>query len=337
MNFSSLRETGEALSEVVNQCIDIAREKYGITIYALITDNASNMKSMGRQVNLWHVTCNSHSGNLRCKSVANKDFCAKVQKVQLEFKSPASETSIVAKGGNKIVLAGETRWCSNRDGCKNCLKSYRFMMKIIDNDEFPVKDDIKVILRDPTFEFQLIDNILIMDPVCELINVCKANGSNIADATELWLKLDIPALDENHQLLLQGRISKVITPYGLAANLLHPAYRGLRFDNNELYKTMMRNFFQTEFTEEGLIQLEHYQNQTYRFQRLFENNYRSWSLFWRVAGLFYKELSVLAIKLLKIPASTGELERLFSQWSYIHSTKHCHLIYERSAKLIFLY
>ena len=48
-NFSPLKETAEALSEVVNSCIDIARIKYNINIYAVVTDNASNMKSMGKK------------------------------------------------------------------------------------------------------------------------------------------------------------------------------------------------------------------------------------------------------------------------------------------------
>ena len=74
-NFSLHRETGENLSEVVNQSVNIARDRYGVNVYAVITDNASNMKSMGRQIDLWHViTCNSHNGNLLCKSLINSVF-----------------------------------------------------------------------------------------------------------------------------------------------------------------------------------------------------------------------------------------------------------------------
>ncbi|XP_076248004.1 uncharacterized protein LOC143187643 [Calliopsis andreniformis] len=68
-DFSTARQTGEAVTEVVNDCCQIAKDKYNIKIYAVVTDNASNMTYMGKRVNLWHLTCNSHSGNLLFKSL----------------------------------------------------------------------------------------------------------------------------------------------------------------------------------------------------------------------------------------------------------------------------
>ena len=40
---------------------------------------------------------------------------------------------------------------------------------------------------------------------------------------------------------------------------------------------------------------------------------------------------------MNLNASTGQLERLFSEWAYVHSPKRNRLNSERSAKLVSLY
>ena len=103
-NFSSIKKTGVNLSQVVNQSVEIARRKYNINIYAVVTDNASNMVLMGRLVDLWHVTCNSHSANLLCKSLVDEAFSARVKNLLKEFKSTLLETLLIDAGGSRVVL-----------------------------------------------------------------------------------------------------------------------------------------------------------------------------------------------------------------------------------------
>ncbi|XP_043256809.1 uncharacterized protein LOC122399852 [Colletes gigas] len=90
--FNQIRETGKALSEVVNQCVEIAYNQYNINIYAVVTDNASNMINIKRRVDLWHVTCNSHSGNLLFKSLIDTSFDDKVNNIIKDFRSPNLES-----------------------------------------------------------------------------------------------------------------------------------------------------------------------------------------------------------------------------------------------------
>lgn len=42
-------------------------------------------------------------------------------------------------------------------------------------------------------------------------------------------------------------------------------------------------------------------------------------VFWSMAETYVPVLGKFVIKLMQIPASTAELERLFSHWSYVHS------------------
>lgn len=51
----------------------------------------------------------------------------------------------------------------------------------------------------------------------------------------------------------------------------------------------------------------------------------------------HADLGLFVTKLLKIPASTAQLERLFSQWSFVHDETRNRLSEERSKKLINVY
>ena len=76
----------------------------------------------------------------------------------------------------------------------------------------------------------------------------------------------------------------------------------------------MNNFFENELTANGLRELQDFIEGNGLFRILQERNYQSATVFWKAASIFYPELSLLAEKLI-----TGELERLFSQWAYVHS------------------
>jgi len=51
----------------------------------------------------------------------------------------------------------------------------------------------------------------------------------------------------------------------------------------------------------------------------------------------HPSLSSLAQKLLKIPASSAQIERLFSNWFFVHSDLRNRLTVERSEKLVDIY
>lgn len=94
--------------------IAIIKEKYGVDCYAVVSDNASSMVKMGSLVKhaIWHSTCSSHTRNLLAKDILNKDLADKVSLVLKEFKEPDFEKNIIFKGGHRILLPAETRWCS---------------------------------------------------------------------------------------------------------------------------------------------------------------------------------------------------------------------------------
>ena len=138
-NLTGVRETGDALTKIVHEATEIAKSKFNIRIYAVVSDNASAMISMGNSVNLWHVTCASHSGNLLAKSLVNVKFAESVNHLLREFKQPGLEKEIIKRGGKKIVLACETRWCSYRNAFRCCLNNLSIMRQIIKDQKISIK------------------------------------------------------------------------------------------------------------------------------------------------------------------------------------------------------
>lgn len=66
-DFSTGRETGERLAKTVKEAIELAKNRYDAEVYAVISDHASAMESMGAaaaSAGLWFSTCNAHAGNL---------------------------------------------------------------------------------------------------------------------------------------------------------------------------------------------------------------------------------------------------------------------------------
>lgn len=130
-DFSEARETGEALAEVCEKSIELAESRYKTKVYAVVSDNAANMMRMGRLVDIWHSTCNSHTANLLIKDIVDKSTMENVQIVLKEFKHTDLENALIQNLGVRILLTAETRWCSHRDSSNCLLKNLPIMKKLV--------------------------------------------------------------------------------------------------------------------------------------------------------------------------------------------------------------
>lgn len=255
----------------------------------------------------------------------NHDFDKDVSNVVKDFKSPRLELMLKARGGRKMVLANDTRWCSKQNSYESCLYNIKHMQNIIyENQELRLEDHfifnehvVETVLDDH-FENNLIIALLNYDPICNLVNCCQMTNASIGFATEKWLTLELPVQTRETKEILRNRLQKIINKYDLAVNFLLSRYQGRSFVNNNNYVAIKNQFFQENLSPEGLNQLQDYVNQQGIFQLLFKQHYEDWKVFCRAAQPFCRKLSDLAEKLLSIPASTGDLERLFSKWALVH-------------------
>ncbi|CAG5082644.1 Protein of unknown function [Cotesia congregata] len=292
----------------MEEAVEIAKTNYNKTIYAGVSDNAPVMTAMGKAVNLWHAGCSSHHGNLLAKDLIDKSFAESINTILRTFKASNLEREIIENGGTKIKLACETRWCSYRDAFRCCLKNLDMMKKII-------------------------NFIVLSDSVCSLINKCQQSNFTIPDAAEEWMKLNVPIEDEKIQEIVQKRIDKVLTPILLAANLLHPHYQGKQFRHNDKYYSQAIEFIRNELNE-SYHEMEAYENKVGIFESLLKKGNIPPKLFWQMAENSYPVLSQLAQRLINIPSSSAQIERLFSNWSFVHSCLRNRLTPERSEKIM---
>lgn len=226
------KETGEALKDIVSEAVISARDIYNSKLYAVCSDNAANMIKMGKVIDLWHVTCNAHTGNLLAKELVPIQLASRVNSVLKAFSSADQEARLLQFGGHRIILPCDTRWCSNRDAFL-CLRQNLPAMKKVIAHGVTIDPHIVNLMFDKNFLKQVDDAIALFEPVCTLINKCQRSGSSIADAAEEWLELKLPHGYPHLEEKVNKRRAYALTTYGMAANMLHPVYRGKRLSTEQ--------------------------------------------------------------------------------------------------------
>jgi hypothetical protein len=116
---------------------------------------------------------------------------------------------------------------------------------------------------------------------------------------------------------------------------VHPTYADLATTSE--HQRQVQTFFVQELTAEALGHLAEFREKRGFFVILFQKNFEDPYAFWKSAKVHYPEISSLALKLLGIPASTAAIERLFSQWSFVHNKLRNRLKFDVSKKLIHVY
>jgi hypothetical protein len=158
--------------------VELAKKyyEYNTTVCAM-SDNASVMIKMGDMLKhtISHTTCNSHTANLLAKNVINKTCTEKIINILKEFKHVDIEKKIIAKGGHRIKLPCETRWCSYRDAYLSLINNLQYMKVVAaESDTKGKKSKSTTLLYDEDFLKEVKESIEIFYPNCKLINTCQS-------------------------------------------------------------------------------------------------------------------------------------------------------------------
>lgn len=335
-NLSGESETGDRLSAIVDESIDQAKKTYNTTVYAVVSDNAASMLKMGRTVSIWHSNCSAHTANLLAKDILDKKLVEKVTSILKEFRHVDLETSILAKGGTKIKIPIETRWCSHRDSFDCLKKNLHHMRQVVADPKFTkIKQNTKQLIFDDSFIDQVGENIELLDPICTLINKAQDPKCSIADVADIWLSIQPPSCFEHLKDTFKSRATQALNIYVLCAFYLHPFYKNEKLNSEQM--NSINDFLMDTLNAEGLREWDLFIRREGYFNLLMIKNVNDPYLFWRMASLKYPNISKLALQLLSIPASSAQIERVFSNWSYVHSNSRNRLTFERSKKLVHVY
>lgn len=335
-DLSGESETGNKLCEIVEEASEKAKTLYNTHIYCTVSDNASNMVKMSKCHQLWHSACNSHTANLLAKDLLPKNVSSKVNEVLKTFKHPDQQHQLLSFGGSRVCLAVDTRWCSQRDACASLKSNMTAMRKVAASDELAkISPQVKCLLFDEYFLSQVNDTIALLDPVSQLINACQKSDSSVADAVEMWMSLQLPDGHNDKHHHLEKRRKQSLNIYSMSANVLHPQYQGQNL--NEQHHDQVEGFILKTLDAEGLSSFQQYREKAGIFGDLINKGIKSPKTFWFFAKRHHKQLADLANKLLNIPASSAQLERVFSNWSFVHNANRNRLSFEKSKKLVQVY
>lgn len=312
-DLTGVSETGSVLATICEESIALAKERFNTEVFCVVSDNAANMMSMGRQTQLFHSTCSSHTANLLAKDIVNAKIASRVTTILKEFKKSDLEKMIVDDGGVRCRLPVETRWCSYRDAFK-CLTKNLDCMKNVAAKTNRLKQEVVHDIFHADLIVEVNAFIASSDPVCTLINKCQSRNFSAADAVEEWANLSLPSEFEEK---LSARKDMALNKYTMAANFLHPVYHGKKL--TAFQKHRVQDFFLVELESDGLYSLQEFEMCEGIFATLDVKGIVNERTFWRVAQRYHDNLAKIALKLLKIPASSAQLERLFSNWSHIHT------------------
>lgn len=340
-DISSEAETGEKLNEIVEEAKTKAKEMYNTDLYSVVSDNASNMLKMGRLSDLWHSSCNAHTGNLLAKDLVSKELNQQLLSIIKEFRRPEITDALLKKGGVRVVMPIEIRWKSYRDSYKNFLRNAQFMREIACDKVLGRKmdEEVRSLILDNDFYERVEDFVNLFNPVCDLIDESQKKDKSAAEAVDLWLGLEMPEKFPELQLEIEKRRSMALKNVcALAAYTLHPKFASMAdIRLSTAQKEDIQDFFLNELDLDGLSELAMFQERRGFFSKLFLKNIEDPIVFWNMAKAHYPSLSKIALKLLRIPASSASLERLFSQWSFVHNKLRNRLSFEVSKKLLFIY
>lgn len=349
-DISETGEKSEQLVEIVQKAIALAKEKYDCEVFSLVSDNAPNMTCTGRQLEpeLMYTTCNSHTANLLAKDLIgikkNDGILAKIMKTQKEFRKPGLESQLTKAGGKKPVLYSVIRFASARNAIQSFLENVSFMKKVCadgDNDEDDSTKHPDPSVAQLLFNVSFVDsakNLLSsLDPIAKLINVCQKSNVSVADAVEEWFD-SLAEAQREIKPLVEARVkkSKVFNDVSMAANYFHPVYRGRKLSDSQ--RKEVDDYIFIALEANALESCRLFKTDEGTFAALKRKKILTPNTYWYYAQQQgHDELAVFAMKLLKIPASTCQLERLFSNWSFIHTETRNRLLPERSKMLMNIY
>lgn len=286
---------------------------------------------------LLHSRCHAHIANLLLKDLG-KEFkiiptIDSIKPVLKEFNKPKLAANLKSAGGNAIRMPFEVRWCSYRNTIQNYvdnLTHFKTLAAEIDSSAAKV-------LFDEAVTKACNDALVVLDPVCKLLNTCLKAETRLPHAVHMWMKLLQDATERTEPIIRKRiRKSKVFSDASLAAYLLDPRFRGELKHEDQI--AIAEDYLIDKLDAKGLIALNNYRNNVgRRFSSLKDKVDLPNIKFWESAASESKELSDIALKIITIPAGTAKLEILFSNWGYIHNKTRNRLSKERSEKLSYIY
>lgn len=342
----SMTKSAENCKVKCQETIQYAKTKYNCTVKSIVTDNAKNMEKMRDGLkaddnDLIVYGCSAHWLNLLGQDITPDTLIKHVVEIQKYFRNHHKPLSWLSEciGSVKPQLPCDTRWKSQLVCIDSFIHNRPHFMKIVQDHEGEIDNSIVKKIMDFNLFRNARDLAEQLRPISIAIDTCQSDTSTLADACHVWLELLNNTLLEPHKKTLLARFSKAILPEHLVAYTLHPKFQGemlvaKQFEEVNNWIIAKNPSFIATFIA--------YQAKSSPFPASYfcDAAVQVPSVTWWKA---LKTLGVpgdfidMAIQLLEAPASSASIERIFSNFSYIHTKIRNRLGVEKASKLVFCY
>lgn len=268
-----------------------------------------------------------------------------------------------ANNANSMALALPvvTRWGSVVHFLKSLLVNKQIIrsMNVDEAIEKDIKLNVKKTISSPIFWKKIEHFYCLMSPVAKWIEKIESDSPQLSVVPIIFSELkksfedtlksnSILKSNEKHIMeALANRKEFCVGKIHKAANILNPKFLGKTFNSDDhedavqfIYQ-LAKQMISLEIDARKVISdFTHFKSKTEQFSKhkeyLWVAAEDTSAIDWWAAFCSDTELSKIAVKLLSLPATSAAVERTFSIYKDVHSTKRNKLLNERASNLVFI-
>jgi hypothetical protein len=342
------KKTAAYCTSIALNAIEEAERELECSISAIVTDNEKKMEVMKQNVkevkpDIITYGCSAHWLNLLGKDITPSPVINQIVEINKYFRNHHLPGALLdqVNGSIKPQLPGDTRWNSQFHCINTFLKNRPFMLLVLAQNEDAIDARIRNLIQNVGLFNEAKHLSQQLEPVSKLLDSSQSESTSIADACEQWLDLVENENLDPHKDTVQKRFDQAMTPVHFLANILHPRYKGEKLYPEQISKAQD---ILLEINASALPDLLSYMTGNSKIPKALQNekvitetSATVWWLAVERSQVLCKDLCDIAKKLLVMPASSGGIERVFSNFGLIQTKLRNRLGVEKAAKLVMCY
>lgn len=208
--------------------------RYECKIRSLVSDNASNMTSMRKDLedmpenNIISYGCSAHILNLLAHDLG-KDFLSiqkHIVRVAKYFRNHhLAKSWYVRAGGRSLVLPIEVHWSSIRGTIKSYLKNWSVLMTVCDEHRDEIDIDVIRLVQNLGLKRNCEDLLLLVEPIAGVLDIIQSDTTKISDSVVVWKRLYLELrknLNDPQKKQFDRRYTMALNACHYAAFLISP-------------------------------------------------------------------------------------------------------------------
>ena len=348
------QHTGDNLQIIMQNCIRKAKRLYDCSTASVVTDNASNMCKMRRQLHtedfILTYGCSAHLLNLLVKDLEEEGTRKELSDVIKYFRNHHLQAFKLKKyGGKKLTLPADTRWNTITDSMESYLKNLDVLEQVCLDESANVNAGITLKVLSAEFSQRVKKYLRKLKPISVALDKIQRENTLISECAEIWIEMKDEVLsnikEKTEEMKVNERYATAITDGHCLANMLDPRYQGRRLSKEEKKKgTDLINQICPDFMQIYMkysAKIFPFCSQYFTNEVIHSMSPADWWKFFEPEFPDQKEENFPRMKLPRMlftaVASSAGIERIFSMYGLVQSKIRNRLNNDKAAKLVKIY